>query len=466
MTDGHGRRLFGASSNILISSRAKRFSRMSDRMPLRPISLGSPSIVAGRITVRVDPGAARGFFARRHFWVDYGDVDLSSVDPAVALLPALGTVIPVALALGVPVEAPIVDAAFGARIDGIVDTVRRMYPHFAQTGFVLSGPRTAQSAMFEPSGKAALLYSGGVDSVTSLIRHRDEVECLVSVWGADVELENSELWSRLKSIVDAAPARPSARSVVARTNMRQVSDELQLNRCFDHGFARSNWWGGVHHGPGLITLAAPLAAAFGISKVIIASTYSTDFSEPWGSGPELEGQIQWIDGQACHDGFELHRQQKITEVIAPWIAHGNDLKLAVCCRINRRGYNVNCGTCEKCMRTISGLLAAGVDPAALGIPVNDGSVAAWRERMTARQVKFGDAEIFMWRAIQRGIDRPHIDLYGAPAYLAWLKQFDVIPLAEDSTCPGGKVGNMPAWRYAGGRIARRLPYGIRRVLRK
>ena len=102
----------------------------------------------------------------------------------------------------------------------------------------------------------------------------------------------------------------------------------------------------------------------------------------------------------------------------------------------------------------------------LGIPVNDGSLAAWRERMTARQVKFGDAEMFMWRAIQRGIDRPYLDLYGAPAYLAWLKQCDLTPLAVDSTRAGGKVGDMPAWRYAGERIARKLPYGIRRVLRK
>ena len=53
---------------------------------------------------------------------------------------------------------------------------------------------------------AALLYSGGLDSFTSLIRRRDDVRRLVSVWGADVELEDAGCGRSSQKVVAARPA--------------------------------------------------------------------------------------------------------------------------------------------------------------------------------------------------------------------------------------------------------------------
>ncbi len=94
------------------------------------IVIGTPTISGGRITVPIDAGDARPYFADSELWFDYGrELDLSGVEPAIALLPALGTVIPIALAAGVDVEAPFVDAVFAEQVDAIARCHTRNVPN-------------------------------------------------------------------------------------------------------------------------------------------------------------------------------------------------------------------------------------------------------------------------------------------------------------------------------------------------
>ena len=169
--------------------------------------IGTPTISGGRITVPIDAGDARPYFADSELWFDYGrELDLSGVEPAIALLPAIGTVIPIALAAGVDVEAPFVDAVFADQVDAIAAVIREMYPTLSKRPFKLEGERVTGQDEGTGTG-AALLYSGGIDSFTSLIRRRDDVKALVSVWGADVELEDHGLWELVEKVVAAAPGQ-------------------------------------------------------------------------------------------------------------------------------------------------------------------------------------------------------------------------------------------------------------------
>ena len=263
-----------------------------------------------------------------------------------ALLPALGTILPVAVATGVGIRAPEIDAVFAGRVPQNCSPAAGHVPALVPEPSRGSGTDRHRDKT-PGSGRAALLYSGGVDSATSLLRHGDDVGCLISVWGADVELEDVELWRQLQVVIDHAPSVPGTRRLVAQTNMRAVVDDLRLNREFDHGFADTNWWGGIQHGIGLTMLIAPAAEALGLNRVMIASSHSIDFQVPWGSTPDLDKLVAWSAGHAEHDSFELNRQQKIGKHIAPWLRDGNQLPLAVCYQPNRGGTNINCLHCEK-----------------------------------------------------------------------------------------------------------------------
>jgi hypothetical protein len=430
------------------------------------IVIGTPTISGGRITVPIDAGRARPYFADRELWFDYGrEFDLGNVEPAIALLPALGTVIPIALAAGVDITAPFVDAVFAEQVDAIAAVIREMYPTLSRRPFELHGEIVKGREEGAGNG-AALLYSGGIDSFTSLIRRREDVRALVSVWGADVELEDSGLWCLLEKVVAAAPAAPGTRRIAVRTNIRSGLDDLRLNRDFDKNFAGTNWWAAIQHGLSLITICAPITKALGLARVLVASSYPADIPAPWGSTPRLDNLIRWTGGAGEHDSADLTRQQKVKQIVVPFLAE-HPTPLAVCYQVGRGGANANCGECEKCLRTASGILAAHGDPAWAGIPATVPRLKAWENLLESGNRKLAYGDFLAWEDIQNNVSRDDevIDATVAGDYLRWLRTFDLVAITKPST-PEPVVGRMSTWRYEAERVAHRLPYRLRRRLRR
>jgi hypothetical protein len=387
----------------------------------------------GLIRVQVDPGDAAPFLARREVWFDYGGADLGEVNPVGALLPALGAVFPVAVALGVPVSALVFDSTFATAATSMADALRSMYPTFAPAGFDLLGPQGTTSHLFTAADKAVLLYSGGVTSTASLMRYAPDVECLLAVWGVDSDPEDADLWRHFRAVVAAAPAHPAAKRVLASTNVRQIIDERRLNRQFEASLGGLDWWTGVQYGITLATMAAPLSSAFSLGSVIIGSPFGVDRTGPWGSTPYLDAHIRWTAARVLHDGMEYDRQDKIREILAPWLIQGGDLSLSVCHEYSRPRGTVNCGFCERCMRTASGFLVVGQDPARVGLPVNAHTLRVWQDQMSSGAVRLSPEALAMWQSIQRSVNPTSgelLDIYGASTYLHWLAGVDLRALVR------------------------------------
>lgn len=392
----------------------------------------------GLVRVQIDPGDAAPFLARREVWFDYGGVDLSQVSPATCLLPALGAVLPVAVALGVPVRAPVFDATFAAAARSVAATLQDMYPGFASSGFGLIGPEATTSHVFGAEDKALLLYSGGVTSTTSLLRYAPDVDCVLAVWGVDSDPEDAHLWRHFRAVVAGAPAHQEVRRVLASTSVRQILDERRLNRRFEEDLGGVPWWTAVQYGISLLTMAAPLSAAFSLGNVIIGSPHPVDRVAPWGSTPYLDPQIGWTATHVLHDGMEYDRQDKLREILVPWMRRGNSTSLAVCHEYSRPRGNVNCGFCERCLRTITGFLAVGEDPARGGLPISAQSLELWREQIVSGAVRLSPETLESWRSVQASVDpdaHHQLDVYGAVEYLRWLASTDL-----DAVAQGGPVG--------------------------
>lgn len=432
-----------------------------------PISLSAPRAEGSRIVVDVDPGGAARYVADRELWFDYGELDVSGVPAPVATLPAVGTLLQVAVAAGVDLEVPTVDADFARAVPAIVDFVRDMYPRLPASGGRLRTAEEEVPAHGDADG-VVLLYSGGVDSVVSLLRNRDDIRCLVSAWGADVELEDDELWDELATVRHQAPAEAGTPTVDVRTNMRAALDELRLNRHFDHVFDGPDWWGGIQHGVALTTLFVPVADVLGAGRVMIASSHSVGFDEPWGSKPDLDELVRWSGGGVSHDSYDLNRQEKFDEVLAPWLADGNELPLAVCYQPDRGSEGLNCLRCEKCLRSASNLIAAGADPARAALPVASQTLADWRDGLEEGRTPLARSKVYQWSMIGRRAKAQREHPSGDPArddYLGWLADFDFRSTHIPRTPPDG-VGLLPWWRYRALRVAHRLPYRVRRPLRE
>lgn len=185
----------------------------------------------------------------------------------------------------------------------------------------------------------AAFFSGGVDSLYTALKHRDELTALVFIAGFDIRLERSAARTRCVRLARAAAAALGKPLVEVETSIRS--------------FSRPYVGWGLYHGAALASVASFLAPRFG--KVYIPSSLSYDSYFPHGSHPLLDPLWTTEELELVHDGFEANRYEKTAFVAASDAA----LRfLRVCNRST--GSIVNCGRCEKCLRTMVALRVLGV----------------------------------------------------------------------------------------------------------
>ena len=102
---------------------------------------------------------------------------------------------------------------------------------------------------------------------------------------------------------------------------------------------------------------AAIAHAFGmrISRAVVASSESVYDASPWGSSPLLDPNYSTADLEIKHDSTALTRLEKVG-FVSQW---GEALKHLRSCFDPQRGCVLNCERCEKCLRTMTALLAHG-----------------------------------------------------------------------------------------------------------
>jgi len=433
------------------------------------ITVGAPRVTGGKIEVPIAAaGSTRRYFRHRVFWADFAGMSLDDVDPAILVIPALGTVLPVAWAAGEAVQVEGVDAEYAEAAEELGHVIGAMYPQFATDEFHLNGERI-QAAAQHHSG-ALQLYSGGVDSATTLIRHKEEMRELVSVWGADVDLQNKALWQQLQTLMSVGTLTSAHERVVVKSNLRTVIDVTRLNYHFGKSMNGIDWWPAIHHGIGLISLTAPIASAKGRKTVYVASSHSAEFNTPWGSAPSLDNLIRWAGTRVVHDGYEYNRQAKVQRVITPWITAGGKIKLAVCYKASRGGDSLNCGHCEKCIRTASALIVSGINPASAGVPTTSLDLEQWQRQLNTDSLTFTPNEVYQWKAIQdevRTTRTPARQDSEYESYLEWLADFDFTSVPSPAHRQGFLItGGRRRLSYLAELGFRPLPFRLQQFIRR
>jgi hypothetical protein len=197
----------------------------------------------------------------------------------------------------------------------------------------------SESKTATASKGVSLFFSGGVDSFYSLIKHRDEVDHLVLVHGFDIPLTDAKIFALAEERAHDAARIFGKRLVVARTNLHFEQPKIPIG-----------WH--LYHGPALAAVAHALAPHH--SKVFIASSYSYADLHPWGSHPLLDPLWSSDEVELVHDGC-VTRMEKLRLLIQyPDVLS----RLRVCWQNQSES---NCGLCEKCVRTMLGLRALGVE---------------------------------------------------------------------------------------------------------
>ncbi len=182
-------------------------------------------------------------------------------------------------------------------------------------------------------------FSGGVDSYYTFLKHREEITHLIYVHGFDVPHTNDVLGEKVLERIKYISSEFGVKLVTVKTNLRDFLDK------------HANWeW---THGSALAAIGFLLAGDF--KKIYIPSSHTYDHLSPWGSHPMLDVLWSADNLEFNNDGSEANRNLKI-EFITKFDLVLDTLR--VCWRNPNNSYN--CSECEKCLRTMICMRAAGV----------------------------------------------------------------------------------------------------------
>lgn len=251
---------------------------------------------------------------------------------ASALMPAMAT------GVGLDIPGP-VSARLVSSLPTIVDVLASWDGRLTRVPVsslqAVPAPRTA-------TGRVGAFFSGGVDSFHTLLQHRDEITDLIFIHGLDRE---ESLRRRAADGVDAAAAEFGVRAIHVETDLgATIRDFVD--------------WGTIGQGAGLATVGHLLASHF--ERLYIASSYHYAELIPWGSHPLLDPLWSSEALEFVHDGCGTKRIEKI-EFISQFDVAMNHLRVCHWGSASQveSGGAINCGRCEKCIRTMLSLEAIG-----------------------------------------------------------------------------------------------------------
>ena len=215
-----------------------------------------------------------------------------------------------------------------------------------------------------PGRHAGFFFSGGVDSFATLCANRlhfpkDHPRSIKDgfvVFG--LEQDNPDLFQHVLNSLNKFGGEDDFSIVPVYTNVYLV---FRQEDSLDH----FKFWEYQFGGAALASVAH--AFSHRLDTVSIGSTWH--MLKPWGSHPLIDHNFSSHDLRIIHDGIALTRQDKI-KLIAGWDMALQNLR--VCNKFQQYQEDMfNCGSCEKCLRTMLGLLAIGALKKSGAFPVKD-----------------------------------------------------------------------------------------------
>ncbi len=300
------------------------------------------------------------FDFNKPYYTKYG-IDVSDVPDSILVIPFLANMLPIAWFAGFDIEVDEVDEDFYNALKIVKIEFEKQFTDYQLKGDLIV-KKTVKNTI--KGNNSAMLFSGGVDAYATYIRIHDKTPDLVTILGADIEIKDELQWNEFTSFVENEKLLEKNKKLYIETNVRDFYTyqvELLLK---DIG-----WWGKVQHGLSLIGSLAPISFTNSYTNIYIASSYTEQIDIAWGSTPYIDEKISWGKIKVHHDGYDLKRQDKVDLITEFSTNNSTNFKLRVCYSELRNSFN--CSNCEKCYRTILGIILNGENPNNYGFNVNE-----------------------------------------------------------------------------------------------
>lgn len=218
---------------------------------------------------------------------------------------------------------------------------------------VIEAPDQGRSRIPAGRRQGVAFLSGGVDGLHTLMRNHQlyrrndpaHIRDAIFIHGFDIgkRAANPEEERFRKALRSLQPvtAEAGVRLISCRTNLRHLP-------------SKPDFWYSRHNGAALAAVGH--AAIIGPAFLFIGASHDIANPVPIGSHPAVDGLFSSQRVTVIHDGARYSRFQKVRE-LASWPLALAALRVCPASPASE----LNCGVCEKCLRTRLELLAAGVE---------------------------------------------------------------------------------------------------------
>ena len=188
------------------------------------------------------------------------------------------------------------------------------------------------------SGKVGVFFSGGMDSYYSFLTHLEEISAFIHIAGFDIPLQEKSMRNRVAENCRSIGQQFGKQAIILETNAKQFIESF-VTWSYSHG--------SVIGGAGLLFMPE-------FERLYIAGTGGGPADrEPFGSHPDLDPNWSTETLEFVHE-MGANKIEKCYFIGQYEVALQT---LRVCLRFPKTG--LNCGQCEKCLRSQVYLQAAG-----------------------------------------------------------------------------------------------------------
>lgn len=357
-------------------------------------------------------------FTDKPFIIEYPE-NIESVPDSIAAVPFVANVIPIIWLTDGTLRVKNLDKDFYDCLDEVKTGYETMFPESTFTGnLIVDNIIPCDSA----TDGSVVFFSGGLDAVQTLVSHIDEKPHLLTIWGADIRYDNTDGWEIVRRGVEDSARKFDLPVDIIRSSFREFDNEAVLQNRFSKQL-KDGWWHGVKHGIGLLGHASPYAYLYGLSTVYIASTNCpADGPVRCASNPLTDNHVRYNGAKVIHDGFEYSRQDKVRNVVNYVKKTGTKISLRVCWETQT---GANCCKCEKCYRTMAGLLAEGANPLDYGFEESTETLPFMRFYITGQRSHYATIQDY-WPHIQKRVIENKSLLVNTPSwkFLKWIEKSD------------------------------------------
>lgn len=343
------------------------------------LKITSIEMTNNEINIKYDfsPKLKKFFIKKTSFNLYYYNT-ISKVPKSIAVIPFISTIIPIIWLTDSTIEIDELDSDFYYCLQKVQKALDAMYPNCGfLNGRIICKKIQKNKPLYQK--KSSIFYSGGVDSLSSLISVLKEKPILITIWGSDIFLNDKEGWKTAISINNEIAHTFNLENYYIKSNFREIINEEQLNAYFQN-LLNDTWWHGVEHGLALLGHVSILSYKYGIKTHYIPATYSfREKNVTCASYPTIDENVKYCGCSIVHEGFNKNRQEKITQ-ICNYVKKTHKKIIIRSCYMQRND-EINCCRCEKCYRTIMGIIAEKQNPREYGFNISDKDIGVIKYKL-------------------------------------------------------------------------------------